>query len=587
LPIDETGLVRGAGTRRAYCLNSDIYWAYSKKIVTAMATAVADHPALIAWQIDNGLGRHESEYSFNPETKRDWHAWLKAKYETIDKLNDLMGMSFWGRTVSDWTQVPMPVRAPAPHNPALLTDWRRFSSDTCVAYVRMQAAILREITPNAPVTTGLRAWACDYDYFDLAEELDFISIDSDAAIKSKSSEIACSIDLLRSLKKTGIRTPDGGDSGFWVIEQKAGNVSWQETNALVRPDVVRLFTYQLISRGADGVLYFYWRQPRIGPEKFYGGVLTHDGTGNNRMYAEVKKIGEELTRLAPELKGTRVTAEACILYCQDSNWAQQQIQRPNKFFSQREHIQLFHTALHDKNIQVDFAGPSDDLSRYKMVIAPSLHLISGAAADRLKLYVQNGGTLVGTFNTGLVDEHLITPADGYPNELTDLFGMTVQEFDSLPPGEENHLAFKGAFHTSHMHPAKLWCDIIEPGTAEVLATYAKDFYTGRPAMTMNQYGNGRAIYIGFMSHQNFYADLVAWLRTTCGLFPLLKVPDSVEVSMRASAKTRVYFLLNHQNSNVRLQFYKPTHDFLTGKTISGTYDLPPHGVLVLDEHSRT
>jgi hypothetical protein len=27
------------------------------------------------------------------------------------------------------------------------------------------------------------------------------------------------------------------------------------------------------------------------------------------------------------------------------------------------------------------------------------------------------------------------------------------------------------------------------------------------------------------------------------------------------------------------------HDFLTGKTFTGNYDLPPHGVLVLDEQA--
>ena len=90
LPLDDHGLVRNAGTRRAYCLNSDVYWDYCKKIVGAMANALGKHPALIAWQIDNGIGRHNTEYSFNPETRRDWHAWLRAKYETIDKLNEMV-----------------------------------------------------------------------------------------------------------------------------------------------------------------------------------------------------------------------------------------------------------------------------------------------------------------------------------------------------------------------------------------------------------------------------------------------------------------------------------------------------------------
>ena len=89
-----------------------------------------------------------------------------------------------------------------------------------------------------------------------------------------------------------------------------------------------------------------------------------------------------------------------------------------------------------------------------------------------------------------------------------------------------------------------------------------------------------------MSHQPFYYDLVVWLRQMLNIFPLLKVPDTVEVSLREKDDTKIYFILNHQSSNVRLQFYKPMHDFLTGATISGNYDLPPHGVLVLDESSE-
>src|SRR6202789_761243 len=98
--------------------------------------------------------------------------------------------------------------------------------------------------------------------------------------------MACELDMMRSLKKTNVKTPDG-DEGFWVIEQKAGQVNWQDVNSLVRPQVVRLFTYQLISRGASGVLFFRWRQPRIGTEKFYGAVLPHHAEGNNRIFQEV------------------------------------------------------------------------------------------------------------------------------------------------------------------------------------------------------------------------------------------------------------------------------------------------------------
>jgi beta-galactosidase len=583
LPLDELGQARREGTRRAYCLNSDVYWDYSKKIIRAMAGALGKHPQLVAWQIDNGLGRHNTETSFNPETKRDWHAWLRAKYETIEKLNNDLGLRFWGQVVSEWNQVPMPMITPAPHNPALVTDWRRFCSDTCVAYTKMQADLLRELTPSICLTTNLRAFAANFDYFDLAETLDFVSLDSDATVKSKSSEISCSIDYIRSLKKSNPRTPDG-NQGFWVIEQKAGNVAWAEVNSLVRPGIIRLFTYQLISRGATGVLYFYWRQPRIGPEKFYGGVLTHDGRGDNRMYEEVRQIGAELKNLEPYLEGTSFTADACIVVNHASEWAMNQPLRPNKFFSQREHMQMFYSALHDRNILVDFARPTEDLSKYKLVIAPSLHLLAGGEADLLKLYVHNGGTLISTFNTGMVDEHHIAPVDGVPYCMTDLFGLVVKEFDPLPPGEENHLTFKGGFQTSHLHPARLWCDILEPRECQVVATYAKDFYAGKPAITINQFGEGRAIYIGTMSHLPFYQDLIVWVRQLCGLAPLLRVPDAVEVSMRQKeGGAKLYFLINHHHSPVRIQLFKPLHDLLSDTTISGNHDLPPHGILVLHD----
>lgn len=591
LPIDENGLRRNEGTRRSYSMNSDKYWDLCKKVVRAMAAALGDHPNLIAWQIDNGVGRHNTEYSFNPETKRDWQAWLKAKYGTIEKLNAMLGLNVWGQVVSDWSQVPMPRNAPAPHNPALLTDWRRFSSDTCVAFIRMQAQLLKELSPNIRTTTTLRAWAAEFDYFDMAEAVDFVSVDSNAATRADASKVAAGLDYLRCLKHGRAKLPDGQD-GFWVMEQKAGAVSWEEVNSQMRPGALRAFTYQLLARGASGVLYFYWRQPRIGPEKFYGGILNHDGQAQNRIYEEVRQIGEEMKRLAPMLEGTKVTADACIIDSHQSHWAIDQPQRPNKFFKQQEHMQLYYNALHDRNILVDFARPprsqgdSDRLQKYKLVIAPSLHMLEAGEADRLALYVHEGGTLIATCNTGLVDQNHIVPAGGWPHELQDALGLKVTEFDALPPGEENHLNFRGTFPTSHLHPARLWCDMIEPTDCQVIGTYTKDFYAGRPAMTMNEFGDGRAIYFGTVSQQAYYYDLIHWVRQMCNIYPLMKVPDAVEVTMREKEGTRVFFILNHQGNPVRLNFYKPTHDYLSEKKFSGNYDIPSHGVLVLDEQLR-
>jgi beta-galactosidase len=143
-----------------------------------MAEALGDHPQLIAWQIDNGIGGTTRNFPSTKPRAKEWHFWLQAKYETIERLNDLLGLRFWGQTVTSWDQVPMPMHAPAPHNPALLLDWNRFSSDTMVQFVKMQADLLHERCPKHPVTVTMRALLRKFDHFDMADVVDFVSIES-------------------------------------------------------------------------------------------------------------------------------------------------------------------------------------------------------------------------------------------------------------------------------------------------------------------------------------------------------------------------------------------------------------------------
>ena len=151
------------------------------------------------------------------------------------------------------------------------------------------------------------------------------------------------------------------------------------------PDLVGTAPFN-VQFSADGrYVYFRWRQPRIGSEKFYGGVLTHDGRGQNRTYQEIKEVGQELKRLAPALKDTKVVADACILFSHENDWNLKFVKQPNKHFHLREHIQLFYNALHDRNIPVDFARPTEDLSKYKIVIAPSLQLLAGGDRKSTRL----------------------------------------------------------------------------------------------------------------------------------------------------------------------------------------------------------
>lgn len=564
------------------CLNSDVYWDLAKRIVTQMANALGKHPNLIAWQIDNVHGDQRLELSFNEDSKRDWHFWLEAKYETIERMNNLLGLRWSGQIVRDWKQVPVPAQPQPTYNPALELDWTRFCSDTIVQFVKMQADVLREITPDIPITTAIPASGTKVDHFDLADVVDFVSGTIEPDDTETAVDSAIHLDRIRSLKRAGGKCP-ANLPGFWVILEHPSRARHGQIHAPLRPGLLRTLAYQCIGHGANTVVFMPWRQPRIGPEKFLGGVLPHHVRRENRTYREVAQLGEEFKLLAPALKNTTINAQVAILYTFDNQWATDLARFHSKHLLQDQHIRLFYEAFHEKNIPVDFARPLDDLARYKLVIAPSLHLLAGAEADALKLYVQNGGVLVTTCNTGLVDEHHMAPETGFPMEITDLLGLEVLEFDLLGPDEENHLIFKGEFPASQMHPGRHWCDVIEPKDCEVLATFASSFYAGRPAMTMNRYGLGRAIHIGTVSHRPFYHDLVKWLRELCNIQPTIKTPEAVEICIRESQDSRIYIVINRGEAPARIQFIGRMEDLITGAAIAGTYDLPPFGVLVAKE----
>ena len=137
--------------------------------------------------------------------------------------------------------------------------------------------------------------------------------------------------------------------------------------------------------------------------------------------------------------------------------------------------------------------PTDgDFGKYDLVMAPVLYMVKEGVAEALEDYVKNGGTLVTSFMSGIVDESDNVHLGGYPGPLRSMAGVWVEEIDALAPEQHNTVVFDdGSEYTCHM-----LCDLMHLEGAESLAEYSSDFYAGMPAITRNQYGRGRVFYIG-------------------------------------------------------------------------------------------
>jgi beta-galactosidase len=574
--VREDGRRVAFGNRREYCPNQPVYRNRSCHIVSALAEHYADHRAVIGWQIDNEFG----DRCYCHTCARAFHAWLRRRYVSLDELNARWGTIFWGHTYSEWEQIPLPLSTGGSPNPGLALDYARFASDSYVEYQQMQLDLLRARCPQHLLTHNLMGFKYDHiNYFNLARNLDFVSWNnyprSQWAMQAEvdPSRAALAHDTMRGLKR----------KNFWVMEQQAGSGGWEIVSVPPRPGELRLWAYQSIAHGADGILFFRWRTSRFGTEQYWHGLLDHDAKPSRR-YAEIKRMGAEIKRAGEWIDGSGCRPAVAFLLSFDSRFAFQ-IQPNNPQFNYSEQFARFYRALYRRNIAIDVVEPTVDLSRYKLVIAPSLHVVSQEIAENLKRFVKAGGLLVVTPRSGVKDEANAVVDQRLPGLLAELCGIEVEEYDSLAP--EASTAVEYTLPELAIHPApsaRVWCDVLNPTTAITIARYVQDYYAGKSAITLNRFGEGSVVYVGFVGDETLDESLSAWLLDLAGLEPVLETPTGVEASERWLEGRRLLFVLNHTELEQQITLERCYTNLLDGSTLPvGRVTLAPREVFVLLE----
>ncbi|MEN9937436.1 MAG: hypothetical protein RLZZ387_4015 [Chloroflexota bacterium] len=548
LPVTAEGVTMWPGSRRHYTPSSPVYREHAARLATAIAERYKDHPALALWHVDNEYACHFSE-DFSDSAAIAFRAWLERRYGTLEALNQAWGSAFWGQIYGAWDEVNPPRYAPYMINPGHQLDWKRFSSDMFLECFLEQKAILRRITPHVPVTTNFMGLFKPLDYWAWAAEEDVVSDDAypDPGDPESHVGFAMSCDLMRSL---------GGGRPWVLMEQATGHVNWRAQNVTKAPGRMRRGSYQAVARGADGVMFFQWRQSKAGGEQFHSAMLPHTGP-ESRQYRETAALGAELSALA-ELRGAHVPARVAILLDWESWWALELEGKPSADVQLMPQIRSFYAPLWERNIAVDFARPDADLSRYSLVVAPSLYLVSDASARNLEQFVASGGTLVMSFFSGIADERGQIRLGGYPAPFRSLLGLRVEEFAPYAAGEARTVYTRD----EESFACALWTDIIELEGAEALGHYADGWFAHRPAVTRNGFGQGRAYYAGTALDAVGISWLLDQACREAGVRPAAVAPAGVEVVERVSEGRRYLFVLNHGQAPAELHLPQPAHDLL-------------------------
>ncbi|MFQ5834488.1 MAG: beta-galactosidase [bacterium] len=578
LRVNREGLRTSFGGRRAYCPNSRRYRSYSQKIVSKMAEHYKDKENVIGWQIDNEFGGDRGKgLCYCEECASNFRHWLKGKYKTLDKLNQEWGTVFWSQTYTEWEQVPLPRQLETAHNPSLLLDYRRFISDSYISYQKLQLDILRKICPHKFITHNFMGLFSGIDYYKLAQPLDFIAWDNYPSLRftgeNKSPvKVSLSHDVMRGLK----------EKNFWVMEQQSGPSGWQCVGRNHHPGEIRLWTYQAIAHGAEGILYFRWRTSRFGTEQLWRGILDQSGVPTKR-YEEVKKIGQELKRIKDKLIGLEFPREVAMLASYDEQWAFE-IQPNNPKFDYQEHFTSYYELLNIWNVPVDVISIQGNLSKYRLVLAPALFLINDELVDNLKEFVKKGGILIVTFRSGIKNWNNILLDEPLPAKLNDLLGIEVFEYDSPSSIQKCKLKLTYPEIEPLQGECDTWCDIIKCRGAEIMGVYTEFYYKGEACITINQFGQGRAIYIGTNPSPEIKKRVLRWAIEKSRVKSSFQVdPKDIEVILRRKENKDYLFFLNHSEKSHRVKLDR-TYKELLGKRKypeDSVMAIEPKGVRIL------
>lgn len=572
--VTAEGVRRTFGNRREYCPTHTGYREASDRICTAMAEHYADNPNMIGFQTDNEFG----DNCFCPICQKGFQEWLKEKYHTLEAVNAAWGTDFWSHTYQKWEEIPAALSIANKHNPGLELDWKRFMSDTYIDFQQRQIDILRAKAPAKFVTHNLMGFSYpNLNYFEFTKTLDFTSWDNYVrgfwAPSGTLDLSTCALghDTMRGMQK----------APFWVMEQQSGPTGWAEIAEAPRPGELRAWAYQSIAHGADGIVYFRWRTCRTGLEEYWHGILDHHGEPTRR-YRELAAMGQELQKIGEALKGAMPKADVAMMLSYDVRFGFQS-QPNNSQFSYPAHFNDIYRAFWQQNIPVDIVSEKEaNLSGYKLLVLPAFYVLSEETKKLVEDYVANGGTVLITARSGVKGMNNEVVNLRLPGLLRELCGVRVEEYDSMKPDMQNSVKFSSGSIADKSVPVKLWAEWLEPEGAEVIARYGDDYLVDQAAITVNDFGKGKAVYSGVWGDTQLFSVLNEWLLPLAGVTGV-DTPCGVEITRRYKDGQTFTFVINFNKVDTTVKFGDASVDLLTGNLVSGDVVMAPQAVLILKE----
>jgi beta-galactosidase len=579
LMVNEHGITLSPGTRRFTCPTNATYRRLSVAIATEMAKHFAAAPAVIGWQIDNEFTLAEFARCYCRYCREGFQRWLRARYSSLDTINQDWGTVFWSNTYTDFSQIPVPLPSGAPPNPGLALDYYRYQSAANTSFLQEQLDLLRKLCPNHFITTNNVGGLIDnLDLRDLYRNLDFVASDNYPGYfavfhaggepDAIATAVAFSHDFMRSAK-------DG--KPFLIMEEQSGKAGQPSFSPQPEPGQLRLWSYQAVAHGAMGINYFRWDTADFGAEEYWHGLLRHDRS-HSPGFDEIQQTMRELKSLGHEALYARYEADLALCFDVNSSWALK-IQPGQPKLTYASELLPWYGCMTESLAGIDMVDATQDLSRYKVLCAPVMYIVTQQQADRIRSFVEGGGTFIAGFRLGVKDEHSRIVDTPLPGLLRDVMGVELIDYQPIF-SEKQGVKFAGPLSGADAE-CHVWADILDPKKAEVLATYTERAYAGKAAITTNNFGKGKAIYLGAHLEPADLGRVLLTLLAMSGVKRTIEAPRGVEITIRHAERQSWTYLLNHTPRPQSVTLSAKYQDALDKTPVSGPINLAPYGVKVL------
>jgi beta-galactosidase len=522
------------GGRQEIDITNPAFRDYAERLVRAIVSRYAGHPAVIGYQVDNEPGPH---LLHNEAVFAGFVAWLRDRYGTVAELNRRWGLTYWSHRLSSWEDLWRPA---GNTTPSYDLAWRRYQAGLVTEYIGWQADIVRELKrPGQFVTTCLAYQRPGVDDVALAAELDVTAGNTYGAVQD---ELALPDPDRRHdspwigqgtwrLYLDADRMRGSRQEPFLVTETGATSIGGSNYNHPPYDGQLRQVAWALISRGARMIEYWHWHTLHYGCETYWGGVLGHS-LEPGRVYAEVRRLGAELRAAAPHLEGLRPDSDVTFLYSRESQWA---LENQPPLDSPRSYERIFgafYKGFFDIGCQASVVSAAQLTGVSPAVlVVPALYIADDSTLELLDAYARAGGHLVLTFRTGYADEEAcarVSPRLAWA-------GVRCQEFSNL----------RAPVPVTGFGPdarATEWADGLVADDAEPLSWYEHPHFGRWPAATTRAHGKGRITYVGTLPNHELAVGLARFVMNPASMW---NAPDTVTVtSARNGEGNRLWFVHN-------------------------------------------